>query len=90
MKKPIYLFIILSIFFASCKNENPIKSNIPEMKKTEDSIAFISGYSDVNGIKMYYELHGNKGDYLVLIHGGGSTIGTTFSKILPLLAKNYK
>lgn len=44
-------------------------------------------YADVNGIKMYYEIHG-KGQPLVLIHGGGSTIYTTFGKILPELAKN--
>ncbi len=48
-----------------------------------------SGYLPVNGIIMYYETHGN-GDPLVLIHGGGSTISTTFEKILPLLAKSHK
>jgi pimeloyl-ACP methyl ester carboxylesterase len=46
-------------------------------------------YADVNGIKMYYEIHGT-GNPLVLIHGGGSTIGTTFGKILPLLAKSHQ
>lgn len=39
---------------------------------------------------MYYEIHG-PGDArtppLVLLHGGGSTIGTTFGRILPELAK---
>ena len=48
-----------------------------------------SGYAPVNGINMYYEIHG-KGNPLVLIHGGGSTIGTTFGNILPLLAKKHK
>jgi len=46
-------------------------------------------YAGVNGIKMYYEMHG-AGKPLVLIHGGGSTIETTFGKILPLLAQHYK
>lgn len=46
-------------------------------------------YADVNGLKMYYEIHGN-GFPLVLIHGGGSTIGTTFGRILPILAKTHK
>lgn len=46
-------------------------------------------YADVNGIKMYYEIHG-EGKPLVLIHGGGSTIQTTFGKTLPLFAKQYK
>ena len=49
----------------------------------------INGYAPVNGIKMYYEIHGG-GIPLVLIHGGGSTIQTTFGRILPLLAQHYK
>jgi pimeloyl-ACP methyl ester carboxylesterase len=48
-----------------------------------------SGYASVNGLKMYYEIHG-EGMPLVLIHGGGSTIQTSFGKILPLLAQHYK
>lgn len=47
---------------------------------------FTSGYSDVNGLKMYYEIHGH-GKPLLLIHGGGSTIQTSFGNIIPLLAK---
>jgi pimeloyl-ACP methyl ester carboxylesterase len=49
----------------------------------------ISGYAPINGIKMYYEIHG-EGAPLVLIHGGGSTIQTSFGKILPLFAQYYK
>lgn len=46
-------------------------------------------YADVNGIKLYYEIHG-EGEPLVLLHGGGSTIQTTFGRVLPKLAKNHK
>lgn len=46
-----------------------------------------SGYSEVNGLKMYYEIYG-QGKPLVLIHGGGSTIETTFGNIIPILSKN--
>jgi pimeloyl-ACP methyl ester carboxylesterase len=46
-------------------------------------------YANVNGLKMYYEIHGT-GSPLVLIHGGGSTLYTTFGKILPILAKTHK
>jgi len=46
-------------------------------------------YANVHGLKMYYEVYGD-GFTLVLIHGGGSTIGTTFGRILPGLAKNHK
>jgi hypothetical protein len=44
------------------------------------------GYASVNGLKMYYEIHG-AGKPLVLPHGGGSTIDTFFGKILPAIAK---
>src|SRR6187455_735580 len=46
-------------------------------------------YANINGLKIYYEIHG-KGFPLVLIHGGGSTIGTTFGRILPTLAKTHQ
>ena len=56
---------------------------------TSDSLTFKNGYSEVNGLKMYYEIHG-QGKPIVLIHGGGSTIQTNFEKIIPLLSKNRK
>jgi pimeloyl-ACP methyl ester carboxylesterase len=46
-----------------------------------------SGYASVNGLQMYYEVHGQGGIPLVLLHGGGSTINSTFDEILPLLVK---
>jgi len=44
-------------------------------------------YALVNGLNMYYEIHG-AGPALVLVHGGGSTIYTTFGRVLQDLAKN--
>src|SRR5713226_5345352 len=43
-------------------------------------------YAEVHGLKMYYEIHG-EGFPLVLLHGGLSTIGTSFGKVLPGLAR---
>lgn len=43
-------------------------------------------YATVNGLKMYYEIHGS-GRPLVLIHGGGSTIASTFGRVLPEFSK---
>lgn len=45
-----------------------------------------SGYASVNGLNMYYEIHGT-GRPLVLLHGALSAIGTSFGKLLPSLAK---
>lgn len=56
---------------------------------THNTLITEHGYSEVNGIKMYYEIYG-KGKPLVLIHGGGSTIETTFGRVIPMLAKKYK
>ena len=49
-----------------------------------------SGYAPVNGIRMYYEVHGQGAIPLVLIHGGGSTIETSFHHLLPLLAAHRR
>jgi pimeloyl-ACP methyl ester carboxylesterase len=43
-------------------------------------------YANVNGLKMYYEIHG-KGHPLVLLHGGLGVIGM-FAQLLPALAEN--
>src|SRR5579863_6673336 len=47
-----------------------------------------TGYASVNGIKLYYEIHG-QGEPLVLLHGGLMTIGE-MSTPLEALAKTRK
>jgi pimeloyl-ACP methyl ester carboxylesterase len=44
-------------------------------------------YAAVNGIDLYYEIHGS-GQPLVLLHGAFSAIGTSFGPLLPSLAEN--
>ena len=47
------------------------------------------GYAPVNGINMYYEIHGSGGGVpLVLLNGGGSTINVTYSRLLPIFASD--
>lgn len=43
------------------------------------------GYAAVNGLRMYYEVHG-EGRPLVLLHGGLLTIDLSFGGVLPELA----
>lgn len=51
----------------------------------------VGAFAPVDGINLYYEVHGQAhkghGIPLVLIHGGGSTIESNFSHVLPLLAR---
>jgi pimeloyl-ACP methyl ester carboxylesterase len=59
-----------------------------------------SGYADVNGLHMYYEIHGSGAlppeppstgegsPPLILLHGAFSNIETDFGKVLPLLAES--
>jgi pimeloyl-ACP methyl ester carboxylesterase len=46
-----------------------------------------TGYAPVNGLQMYYEIHGSGGVPLVLLHGGFSTIDIDFGRVLPALAQ---
>lgn len=51
----------------------------------------MSGRVPVRGISMYYEAHGRgDGVPLVLLHGGGSTIDSTFGRVLPVFARSRR
>ncbi len=63
-----------------------MKNNKQTKSTTTRSEKSTHGYASVNGLRMYYEIHG-KGQPLVLLHGAFSAIGTSFAKILPGLAK---
>ena len=82
MKWLIIIFFVLSLLQTSCSdNEKSIKMDAA--KKSQ------AGYAKINGLDMYYEIHG-EGNPIVLVHGGGSTIQTTFGILLPLLAETNK
>jgi pimeloyl-ACP methyl ester carboxylesterase len=52
-----------------------------------------SGYAEVNGPEMYYEIHGAGRDDrrpLVLLHGGVTTVGLSFAAVLPALAADRR
>lgn len=58
---------------------------------THQSQPIESGHAPVNGINMYYEVHGRRdGVPLVLLHGSGSTIDVTFSRVLPVFADSRR
>ena len=52
---------------------------------------FQKGYAPVDGLRIYYEIHGIANSAyppLVLLHGGGDTIQTSFGHLLPELARS--
>jgi pimeloyl-ACP methyl ester carboxylesterase len=49
------------------------------------------GYAPVNGLHVYYEVHGPAGGTpLVLLHGGDPAIETSWGRILPVLARTRR
>ncbi len=79
-----YWMIAFSICQSSCHSPTSTTVNHTENQALE------SGFASIGPLNMYYEIHGSGGIPLVLIHGGGSTIGTTFGNIIGLLSKNRK
>jgi pimeloyl-ACP methyl ester carboxylesterase len=49
-----------------------------------------TGYTPVNGLQLYYELHGSGGTPLLLLHGGLFDIDQQFGELLPSLSANRR
>lgn len=79
--------ITCGLILADCAY--PAKKEAQSTQAVTPLASFTSGYAEVNGIQMYYEIYG-AGDPLLLIHGGGSTIQSSFGRIIPSLAKDFK
>ena len=76
-----------ALIISGCNHAQDTKMINPSAENKEVKQDSISGYAPVNGLNMYYEIHG-KGAPLVLIHGGGSTIQTSFGRVLHSFAKD--
>lgn len=93
MNKHKIIGILLALVMASCQPNTKDGQNTSAT--TKDTVAgkniqpAESGYADVNGLKMYYEVYGN-GKPIVLMHGSYMTIPLNWSHIIPLLAKDRK
>lgn len=88
MIKLAFSIFTAALILSSCNNSDNKTMN-SKTTLSENKIDSTSGYASVNGLKLYYEIHGT-GSPLVLIHGGGSTIYTTFGRVLHLFAKTHK
>ena len=93
-KFSLVIVVAIAIGMTSCqqpsKNEQNIsaasKDTVVSQKKMQPAE---SGYADVNGLKLYYEVYGN-GKPLVLLHGSYMSIPLNWSHIIPMLAKDRK
>ena len=88
-KLQIILILIAAFIISGCENSKYKNMNAKVNSAMENVNENISGYAPVNGLKMYYEIHGY-GFPLVLIHGGGSTIESNFGRVIDELAKTHK
>jgi pimeloyl-ACP methyl ester carboxylesterase len=84
---------IVVVVMASCQpqqKENEATSTASKDTVISQNIKPIeSGYADVNGLKMYYEVYGS-GKPIVLLHGSYMNIPLNWSHIIPLMAKDRK
>jgi pimeloyl-ACP methyl ester carboxylesterase len=84
---------IIVAAMASCqqgtKNEQNVSAEPKETVASQPTKATESGYANVNGLKMYYEVYG-KGKPIVLLHGSFMSIPLNWSHIIPLFAKDRK
>jgi pimeloyl-ACP methyl ester carboxylesterase len=70
------LILLIAIVFAA------FQSNGQQLKHS-------SGYAPANGIKIYYEVHG-EGKPLILLHGAFFTIDMNWAQLIPELSKTRK
>jgi pimeloyl-ACP methyl ester carboxylesterase len=96
MQKPLVtcaLMVLTAAMIVSCQPAT--KEGTTTSTTTKDSTATPTlkpadtGYAEVNGLKMYYEVYGS-GKPIVLLHGSFMTIPLNWSEIIPLLAKDRK
>lgn len=85
--------VIVVLVLASCQPRPKDGQNVSTEAKDTVAAQSIkpdeSGYAEVNGLKMYYEVYG-KGKPIVLLHGSYMNIPLNWSHIIPLLSKDRK
>jgi pimeloyl-ACP methyl ester carboxylesterase len=86
------IVVMIAIMTTSCQPNSNDGQNITTVQK--DSVdsknikPSVTGYADVNGMKMYYEVSG-EGDPIIVLHGGYMNI-PSMGEIIPKLAKTHK
>src|SRR5262245_32661977 len=82
-------FILVCGVLAGCTA--PRASAEPVTNMSTQKSAVEKAYAEINGIRLYYEVHGSApGTPLVLLNGGGSTIEVSYGQVLPLFAEHRR
>lgn len=81
------ILLLIPVFFLLACAHSPTATSPTNKVQT--------GYAPVNGLKLYYEIYAPTGKLqnptpLLLLHGGGSTIESNYSKFIPLIAKHRR
>lgn len=76
-RNPLRSILLIAIMFATFRSDGQ------QIKPSN------SGYTPVNGIKVYYEVYG-EGKPIVLLHGAFMTIDMNWGQLIPELSKNRK
>jgi pimeloyl-ACP methyl ester carboxylesterase len=83
--------LVLGLVLAGCSAQQAPAAAGTTVASKSVSQPSEKGHVEVNGIRLYYELHGPAGGVpLVLLNGGGSTIEVTYGQILPYLAQHRR
>lgn len=87
------LFLAATVMAVSCRSEQKDGQNTSKTDTAASpnakAVPAETGYVDVNGLKMYYEVYGS-GKPLVLLHGSFMNIPMNWAHIIPLLAPGRK
>ena len=94
MNKRVITSITIAIVMAVITSCQPGTKGTPETE-SKDTVATKalkpsdSGYADVNGLKLYYEVYG-QGKPIVLLHGSFMNIPLNWANVIPVFAKDRK
>lgn len=79
-------FLLLAVYFFPVLGFKPVYA---QQTTAMSNTLKASGYAPVNGLKMYYEVHG-EGKPVVLLHGSYMNIGMNYGALIPQLATTHK
>lgn len=86
---PLLPLTAAAFLLTLCIVMQPAAQASEQLAVDQNKQAVRTGYAPVNGLRIYFEIHGVANPAqppLVLLHGGGDTIKTSFGQILPALA----